>query len=191
MNAATTAAAAATAERARPDEASAAVEDLSATALIDLILATHHAYARKVLGRAAALAPAVVARHGERDPRLAELAGAVDLLAREMESHMLREEAMLFPIMREVEADPDSGECEAAAMLGPLMCMKREHGFIDEMMARCRSLTDDYASASWSDAEHRALLDALRGFESDTGEHVRKEEDILFRKAMRMIPPVR
>lgn len=183
---------AATPARAPDEDTTGTTGDVpSAAALIDLILATHHAYARDVLARASALAPAVAARHGARDPRLAALAGAVQGLAAEMESHMRREEAMLFPILREVEADPEPDECEAAAMLGPLMCMKREHGFIDETLAGLRRLSDDYRPASWSDAEHRALLEALAGFEADTREHVRKEEDILFRRAMALIPPAR
>lgn len=168
-----------------------AAEDLGATELIELILATHHAFANDAFGRIGELAPVVVARHGGRDSRLAQLLDDLTLLKDEMLMHMLREERVLFPVIRDIEASPDSGEAEVGAMLGPLVCMKREHGFIDEMFGKCRALTDGYTAPEFADDDYRELLSLIGSLDADTVEHVRKEERLLFARAMELAPPVR
>lgn len=162
-----------------------------ATALIELILATHHQQARSLLERAGALAPRAVTEAGPRDPRLVQVLENLRLLTDEMLAHMNREEAILFPVVRAVESDPGSGEAEVGAMLHPVVCMKREHGFIDELLGECRRLTDDYSPPPWAGATHRELLANLAAFEADTREHVRKEEAELFPLITALAPPVR
>jgi regulator of cell morphogenesis and NO signaling len=162
----------------------------AAGALIDTILATHHELARELAGRIGSLAPAVAAADAARDARLTEVAGTCALLEREMLSHLQREETVLFPVIRELEAE-GADEGDVGMLFSPIVCMKREHLGIDGLFAGLRSLTDGYTPPAWASADHRALLAALAAFEADTIEHVRKENDELFPMASDLVPAVR
>jgi regulator of cell morphogenesis and NO signaling len=161
-----------------------------ASILIDTILATHHELARDLSGRIGSLAPAVASADAGRDARLSEVATTCALLEREMLSHLQREETVLFPVIRELEAN-GGDEGDVGLLFSPIVCMKREHSGIDELFARLRGLTDGYAPPGWASTEHRALLADLAAFEADTVEHVRKENDELFPMASDLVPPVR
>lgn len=186
-----TAASTPTASRAPGAQPTLRPEDLSASDLIDLILETHHVYVRGILERIMAATPVVTAAWHDRDPRMARVAEAIALLENEMLSHLLREERVLFPIVKDIEAEPESSDAEVGAMLGPIICMKREHGFMDELFGELRTLTDGYVAPAGAEEAYRNLLADLAAFEADTVEHVHKENDILFPKAMEMAPPVR
>jgi regulator of cell morphogenesis and NO signaling len=161
-----------------------------ASALIDTILATHHVAARQLAGRIDTLAPVVAAAGAATDARLAEVATTCGLLAREMLSHLQREETVLFPVIRDLEAG-GADEGDVGLLFSPIVCMKREHNSIDGLFARLRALTDGYLAPAGASADHRALLAALLAFEEDTIEHVRKENDELFPMASDLVPPVR
>jgi regulator of cell morphogenesis and NO signaling len=162
-----------------------------AAALIDLILETHHARARELLERMERLVPGVVAAAGSQDSRLPKVREALTALNDEMLAHMTREERVLFPLIKELEELPEVSEADTGALLSPVVCMKREHNFIDEILAELALLTDNFAPPDWASADHRTLLSDLAAFEADTREHVRKENDELFPMAMEMAPPVR
>jgi regulator of cell morphogenesis and NO signaling len=161
-----------------------------AAALVDTILATHHELARELAGRLDTLAPAVAAAGLAGDARLAEVADTCALLAREMLSHLQREETVLFPVIRELEAE-GADEGDVGLLFSPIVCMKREHNSIDDLFARLRTLTDGYVAPAGASPDHRALLAVLGDFERDTIEHVRKENDELFPMASDLVPPVR
>ncbi|MBI2498489.1 MAG: hemerythrin domain-containing protein, partial [Opitutae bacterium] len=72
--------------------------------LADHIEATHHAYLKAELPRLVELADRVAAKHAWRDARLPEMAAAVNTLTLEMLTHMQKEEVVLFPLVRRIEA---------------------------------------------------------------------------------------
>jgi len=149
-------------------------------ALLDLILDTHHVYARDVLPRIRESAAAIPEAAFGRDERLPKVREAVEALSDEMLTHMHREESMLFPVLRHIAASTEVSPVDMEIILPPIECMQREHGFIDELIEYLRQLTDDFQPPAWAVAEHRALLDELAAFATDTTEHVRKENEILF-----------
>lgn len=162
-----------------------------ATRLIDTILATHHVLARALATRAAALAASVAATAGARDARLPQVADTCDLLKRELLSHLEREEQVLFPLIRELEAQGGGDEGDFGLLFSPIVCMKREHRFIDDILTELRALTDGFAPPDWADEPHRRLLADLDRLERDTFEHVHKENDQLFPLANDLVPAVR
>jgi regulator of cell morphogenesis and NO signaling len=162
-----------------------------AARLIDTILGSHHALARELAERVPALAAAVTAEAGQRDPRLAQVADTCDLLKREMLSHLEREERVLFPLIRELEAEGGGDEGDFGLLFSPIVCMKREHRFMDDIFTELRTLTDGFTAPGWASDRHRALLADLDRFERDTFEHVHKENDQLFPLANDLVPAVR
>lgn len=159
-------------------------DELPIPALLDLILDTHHVLARDVLARMQECAAAIPPADLVRDERLPRVLEAVAAVSDEMLSHMHREEAMLFPVLRQIAA---SGEADAADMeiiTPPIECMQREHGLIDELLEYLRQLTDGFQAPAWAAPEHRELLEELATFAADTAEHVRKENELLFPQAL-------
>jgi len=158
--------------------------DLPIPALLDLILDTHHIYARDALPRMQERAASIPTADLQRDERLAKVREAVDALSDEMLTHMHREESMLFPVLRQIAVSPEVSPVDMEIILPPIECMQREHGFIDELLEYLRQLTDDFQPPAWAVPEHRELLDELAVFAADTTEHVRKENEILFPRAL-------
>ena len=162
--------------------------DLPIPALLDLILDTHHVYARDVLPRMRESAAAIPAADFRRDERLTKVGEAIEALSDEMLTHLHREESMLFPVLRHIAASTDVSPVDMEIILPPIECMHREHDFIDELVEYLRQLTDDFQPPAWAVAEHRALLDELAAFATDTAEHVRKENEVLFPAALNLAP---
>jgi|SRR5688572_15333750 len=166
--------------QAGPAEVDAAA--MSLTDLVDHIEATHHAYLKEELPRLVEMAERVAAQHSERDPRFPELAAATRELAEEMICHMQKEEFILFPLVRQVDAG--RGNASAALLAGPIHQMEDEHQAAGDATARLRLLTDGFALASAICNTHRALLDGLARFETDLHRHVHKENNVLFPRAL-------
>jgi len=151
--------------------------------LADHIQSTHHAYLKAELPRLVEMADRVGTKHGWRDARLPEVAAAVSALANEMLLHMQKEEFILFPAVREIEAGLVAGVC-GGDLSAPIRQMEAEHESAGQLTARLRELTDGFTPDAEACNTHRALLAGLAEFESDLHRHVHKENNVLFPRAL-------
>lgn len=172
---------ASTALAAGPAEVDAASMGLAQ--LADHIVDTHHAYLKAELPRLVEMADRVATKHGWRDGRLPEVAAAVRELADEMLSHLRKEEVVLFPFVRDIEAGACTG-LHGEDLAAPIRAMEAEHESAGQLTARLRELTDGFTPDHEACNTHRALLAGLADFESDLHRHVHKENNILFPRAM-------
>lgn len=156
---------------------------LSLTDLADHIERTHHHYVKEELPRLLEMADRVVRKHGERDPRLPEVAATVAALTAEMLSHMQKEEGILFPLVRQLEAGGRAA-FPGGAILHPIRVMEAEHASAGQAVARLRELTDGFTPDAEACHTHCALLAGLEEFEGDLHRHVHKENNILFPRAL-------
>ncbi|MBI2518057.1 MAG: iron-sulfur cluster repair di-iron protein [Opitutae bacterium] len=156
---------------------------LSLAQLADHIEQTHHAYLKAELPRLVELAGRVARKHGERDPRLAEAGETVRQIADEMFSHMQKEERILFPLVRQLEAGTPGG-LPCGSIANPIRQMESEHDFVGKATARLRELTNGFQPDASACNTHRALLAGLAEFEADLHTHVHKENNILFPRAL-------
>lgn len=152
----------------------------SLTQLADHIEHTHHAYVKAQLPQLSEMADRVAYKHGARDARLAEVAAEVRGLTDEMLSHMHKEEAILFPLIRRIDAMAGQDLSGFATVLNPIRQMEHEHEDAGAALVRLRELTEDFAIPEDACNTHRALLAGLREFESDLFRHVHKENNALF-----------
>jgi len=92
------------AELAATEASSAAGEwaTMAADALVDHLEATHHRYLWDELPRVTTLVDKIVGVHGERHPELADIAACFAQTRADLEPHMLKEERVLFPMIREL-----------------------------------------------------------------------------------------
>src|SRR6478672_10497246 len=73
------------------------------TELCDNIESTHHAYLKRELPRLEFLARKVADRHGDHRPELVELRDVFLRMKAKMDSHMFKEEQVLFPLCRQLD----------------------------------------------------------------------------------------
>jgi iron-sulfur cluster repair protein YtfE (RIC family) len=114
------------------------------------------------------------------DPRLTELRTGIDQLAEELLAHLAHEEEALFPMIRGLAAGTVVATRCGSAVGGPIACMENDHTLAERALLRFRELTDDYATPSGAGA----MLDLLREFERDLLEHMYKENEALFPRAV-------
>lgn len=164
-----------------PTEVDAA--SMTLTQLVDHIEQTHHVYVRTELSRLVEMADKVSTKHGDRDPRLIEMGNIVHYLTAELGDHMEKEEAVLFPLVRRIEAGT-AHEADLQMLRGPIQQMESEHQNAGEALARLRELTDGFTPDEESCNTHRALLAGLAEFETDLHRHVHKENNILFPRTL-------
>lgn len=172
-----------TAADAHPQEQ--AWSELSLTELADHIERTHHAYLRQELPRLGAMVRKVAAVHGERYPWMLEVDGIFAGFVAELDSHMLKEEQILFPMIRGMEGGTpqQAGDC-GPGIENPIRVMEHEHDDAGRALQRMRDLTNGFTPPPDACNTFRAMLDGLAELEIDMHRHVHKENSILFPKAL-------
>lgn len=156
---------------------------MSLAELADHIEQTHHAWLRQELPRLDAITEKVFMVHGDAEPRLGRVREAFCLLRDEMLSHMGKEELVLFPAIRALER----GEAPSVGSLaGPIAQMEREHDESGDALATIRAATDDFKPPVWACGTYRAMLGGLADLEADMHQHVHKENNVLFPRALRL-----
>lgn len=155
---------------------------LSITGLADHIEQTHHAYLKEELPRLVEMAERVAHKHGERDHRLAEVARLTGELAEEMLCHMQKEEFILFPLVRQIDAGLALGS-PIGLLEGPIGQMEDEHRAAGDATAELSLLTDGFDLRAAFCNTHRAFLEGLARFQRDLHQHVHKENNVLFPRA--------
>lgn len=157
---------------------------LSLTDLADHIEQTHHAYLRAELPRLNAMTQRVMEVHGGSDPRLVTVRQAFQGLQSELTSHMMKEEQVLFPMIRQLEASSDSPSFHCGSIANPIRQMEAEHDSAGSALAVMHDATDGYSPPDWACNTYRAMLDGLATLQQDLHQHIHKENNVLFPKAI-------
>lgn len=150
--------------------------------LVKHIEDVHHAFLRGALPLLTELSAAVAAA-SPGDRRLRDLSAEVSRLATDLDSHLRHEEEALFPMIRALAASNAviSTRC-GSSVGGPIACMENEHESAATSLRRMRELTDDYTAPSSA----ATMLDGLRDLDRDLREHMCKENEVLFPRAVLM-----
>jgi regulator of cell morphogenesis and NO signaling len=159
--------------------------DLSLTELTTHIENTHHDYLKRELPRLGAMVRKVAAVHGSYYPWMLEVDGIYAGFAAEMESHMLKEEQILFPLIRRIDSGDagSAGDC-GPGIANPIRVMEHEHDDAGQALSRMRELTNAFTPPMDACNTFRAMLDGLAELEADTHRHVHKENNVLFPVAL-------
>ena len=160
--------------------------NLTMTELADDIERTHHAYLREELPRLGDLVKKVSAVHGQAHPWLAGLTSVYADLVAELEPHMLKEEQILFPLIRELDQATTTPSFHCGSVGNPIRMMEMEHQNAGAALDRIREMTTDYEIPEGACNSFRAMLSGLEHLEADLHLHIHKENEILFPKASEM-----
>lgn len=154
----------------------------SLTSLIDHIVSTHHDFLREEMPRLNFLAEKVSQVHGPRHPNLYEVRSVYEGLYEELDSHLDKEEEVLFPVIRSLEAG--GVDAQKMAVAAPIQVMGAEHDSAGRALAKLRELTDNYTTPADGCSSYRALMEGLLEMEQDLHQHIHLENNILFPRAL-------
>ncbi|MEX2580250.1 MAG: iron-sulfur cluster repair di-iron protein [Verrucomicrobiales bacterium] len=150
--------------------------ELPPAALAEYIVETHHAFLRRELPRLHAMAERVARVHGGHTPSLVEVNEVFGELFLELDSHMRKEEEVLFPVIVAMA----EGRSAAMPLDGPLACLMHEHDDAGRALARLRELTDGHRPPAEACNTYRALFAGLADLEEDLHRHIHLENQVLF-----------
>ena len=152
--------------------------------LCDHIERAHHDYLREELPRLDFMTRKVAAIHGDHEARLQEVRRLFESFNAEMTTHTEEEEDAVFPKIRQLEAGNGAKARALADLRIVLAKLQSEHDNAGAALARFRELTDDYTPPEWACNTFRALYDGLHRLEKNMHQHVHKENNVLFVKAL-------
>ncbi len=152
----------------------------SNNALIDHILVRYHHQHREDLPELIRLARRVEQVHGARVDCPKGLADHLSDMQQELESHMMKEEQILFPMLCRVSA---------AQVEAPISMMRFEHDQHGEALAHLERLTNDIVAPADACNTWRALYAGLRQLREDLMPHIHLENNILFMDDRSSAPP--
>ncbi len=154
------------------------------TELVDHIEKDHHGYVKQALPRLLTLCDKVAGVHGDSNPELLELRTLVHNIAQDMMGHMMKEEQVLFPMMRQLQTATNMPAFHCGSLKNPIGVMEYEHDQAGAILQRMREITANYTLPEHACNSYRALFAGLSEFESDLHNHVHKENNILFPRAV-------
>lgn len=140
----------------------------------------YHEALRRDLPSLEARAQKVNRVHGAARSELRQVERLVLKLSQELLHHTDKEEAVLFPWIRELE----QGVPVERALDGPVSVMEDEHQAAGDILAELRSLTADFTPPADACGTYRALYAGLERFEEELHRHIHLENSILFPRAL-------
>lgn len=144
--------------------------------LVEHILNRFHARHREQLPELIRLARRVEQVHGDRAACPNGLADHLSYMAQEMESHMLKEEQVLFPLLL---------QGRQAMVGGPISVMRFEHDQHGQALDEIVRLTDDITPPEGACNTWQALYRGLEELRQDLMQHIHLENNILFASSPR------
>ena len=156
--------------------------------LVDYIIHTHHSYVRENIPLLKEFTAKVAKVHGHADPEVVEIAALFGEVAVEMEQHMMKEEYILFPYIKQLagirKQQEPMGRPPFGTVQHPIRMMELEHERAGEIMAEIRRLSHDFTPPDHACTTYRVSYFKLEEFEADLHKHIHLENNILFPQAM-------
>lgn len=158
--------------------------------LIDYILNNHHTYVTKYLPIIFEHSQKVANKHGELHPEAVEVAEIYITIKEELEGHLIKEEKILFPYIKQLlETKRNNLKAEYppfGTVQNPINLMEREHENAGLMFSRIVSLTGNYTIPEDACNTYRVFYEELKDFENDLHKHIHLENNILFPKSIEL-----
>ena len=158
--------------------------------LADYIVHTHHSYVKESLPFILDLASKVAHAHGLNHPEVIEVNDVFNKLSKDFELHMIKEESILFPFIKELASvDRDVIEQSKDSIKHihlPTEDLEIEHEQAGDDMKLIRKITSNYNLPQNACTSFTILYKKLQEFENDLFKHVHLENNILFPKAIKL-----
>jgi regulator of cell morphogenesis and NO signaling len=148
--------------------------------LIEYIETTHHAYVKKALPELGELTNKIMQVHGMKHEELFKVHKLFAALKTELEQHLIKEEQILFPLIKEYAAT-SSGEV-LKKIKKVMKETEEEHEAAGNILKELRNITGDYKVPDGGCYTFNLTFHKLIEFEADLFQHIHLENNILFKK---------
>lgn len=166
------------------------LNNFSLPQIIDHILQYHHVYVRAKRQTLPLLAKKVAATHGGHYPELIEVAQLTENLFDELETHMRKEENVLFPTILALVSHQENGtplpQTRFDSIAQPIAVMERDHSQTGGELFDLQRLTNDFTVPAEGCVSYKELYKGLKDLQANTFEHVHLENNILFPRALKL-----
>jgi regulator of cell morphogenesis and NO signaling len=153
---------------------------LSSGELIDYIVNTHHSYVLRALPEISELAGKILKVHGVNHKELFKVHKLFHNLKTDLEQHLIKEEEILFPLIKEYELEPT--EARLIQINDTLNETEEEHDAAGDILKELRKITNDYIVPDGGCNTYIKTFDQLKEFEADLFQHIHLENNILFKR---------
>lgn len=163
---------------------------MSLDLLIEYIINVHHKYVAENLPLLKEYTKKIAEVHYDTNPELKDIYELFLGLAGELEQHMMKEEHVLFPYIKNMvdpEKYPGGGGCGSfGSVQNPITMMEHEHESAGETFRKIRELSDNYDYPPHACNTYIVAFKKLEEFEDDLHKHIHLENNILFPNAIKM-----
>ena len=153
---------------------------MSSVELIDYIVNTHHSYLNINLPEISDLTATILRVHGANHNILFKVHKLFHSLKTELEQHLIKEEVVLFPLMKEYYAKPS--EELYNQIISVMKETEDEHDGAGDILKELREITEDYKVPEDGCGTYHRTFDKLQELEADLFQHIHLENNILFKK---------
>lgn len=163
--------------------------EMNAEQLISYILIHHHFYVKQSMPTILGHLEKVAFKHGDRFPYMVEVFRIFKDIKEEMTAHMQKEETVLFPRIKELEAlntINHNRKLSEGFVSAPIQVMEMEHEHAGDLLYTIRELTNTYTAPADACTTFKVSLAELKEFEEDLHRHVHLENNLLFPMAEKM-----
>lgn len=155
--------------------------------LIDYIEKKHHRFVEEKTEILIPFLDKICSVHGDNHPELFEINTLFKDSAKELASHMKKEEMILFPFINEMITATKShgsiGKPFFETVKNPIAAMMSEHDNEGERFRTISALTHNYTPPQDACNTYKVAYEMLEEFEQDLHKHIHLESNILFPKA--------
>ena len=146
---------------------------------IDYIVTTHHAYLKRELPEISELVTTILRVHGSNHNELFKVHKLFHNLKTELEQHLIKEEELLFPLVKEYEVKPSEDLLDRIKQV--MKESEDEHDAAGDILKELRKITDGYKTPEDGCATFNLTYQKLEELEADLFQHIHLENNILFK----------
>jgi regulator of cell morphogenesis and NO signaling len=148
--------------------------------LIDHIVQNHHAYLLKELPLLSEFVTKILRVHGSAHRELAQLHKLFHQLKMELEQHLITEEEIVFPLIKEAEQREDQAALSNATER--IEEVEADHIAVGDLLKKMRQITDNYRLPEGACRTYTLTFQKLEEMEADLFQHIHLENNVLFRR---------
>lgn len=147
--------------------------------LIDYIIETHHIYLQNELPKLSALTTKILRVHSiDHGEALSQVHKLFHSLKMELEQHLIKEEEVLFPLVKEYEKNPSQELLEKIDRVNREL--EDEHDGAGDVLKKLREVTNGFETPAGGCHSFQLTYKGLEALEWDVFQHVHLENNILF-----------
>ena len=155
-------------------------EKMTLTSLIEHIVNTHHAYLNTELPEISRYVNTILKVHGKaHGDVLFKVHKLFHSLKADLEQHLIKEEQILFPMIKEYEKAPSEEAVKQIA--GVITELESEHEGAGDILKKLREITEDYRIPEDVCGTYSMTFQKLEELEGDLFQHIHLENNILFK----------